>query len=64
MKVLCVAEKPSVAKGIMQILSGGQFQTVSRRTRLVRKMKVKECRGADALCAFPDRPACGTQYQS
>ncbi|KAI0786764.1 DNA topoisomerase [Abortiporus biennis] len=27
MKVLCVAEKPSIAKSITQILSGGQFNT-------------------------------------
>ena len=27
-KWLCVAEKPSIAKAITQILSGGQFQTV------------------------------------
>lgn len=27
---LCVAEKPSIAKAITQILSGGNFQTVSR----------------------------------
>jgi DNA topoisomerase-3 len=29
MRVLCVAEKPSIAKAISQILSGGQFTTVS-----------------------------------
>lgn len=29
MRVLCVAEKPSIAKSITQILSGGQFNTVS-----------------------------------
>lgn len=28
-KWLCVAEKPSIAKAITQILSGGQFETVS-----------------------------------
>lgn len=28
-KWLCVAEKPSIAKSITQILSGGQFTTVS-----------------------------------
>jgi DNA topoisomerase-3 len=28
MRVLCVAEKPSIAKSITQILSGGQFTTV------------------------------------
>lgn len=30
MRVLCVAEKPSIAKSISQILSGGQFTTVSK----------------------------------
>ena len=29
MRVLCVAEKPSIAKSISQILSGGQLTTVS-----------------------------------
>jgi DNA topoisomerase III len=31
MRVLCVAEKPSIARSISQILSGGQFSTVSRQ---------------------------------
>jgi DNA topoisomerase III len=31
MHVLCVAEKPSIAKSVSQILSGGQFATVSQR---------------------------------
>lgn len=29
MKVLCVAEKPSIAKSVAQILSGGRYETVS-----------------------------------
>jgi len=29
MKVLCVAEKPSIAKSITEILSGGRWDTVS-----------------------------------
>lgn len=28
-KVLCVAEKPSIAKAVATHLGGGQFQTVS-----------------------------------
>ena len=32
MRVLCVAEKPSIAKSISQILSGGQLTTVSNIT--------------------------------
>lgn len=28
-KVLCVAEKPSMARSITGILSGGQYETVS-----------------------------------
>lgn len=28
-RVLCVAEKPSIARAITEILSGGQFTTVS-----------------------------------
>ena len=31
MRVLCVAEKPSIAKSIAQILSGGQYTTVSMK---------------------------------
>lgn len=34
MKVLCVAEKPSIAKSITEILSGGHWQTVSRGAAL------------------------------
>lgn len=30
MRVLCVAEKPSIARSISQILSGGRVETVSR----------------------------------
>ena len=30
MRVLCVAEKPSIARSITTILSGGRFDTVSR----------------------------------
>jgi DNA topoisomerase-3 len=29
-RVLCVAEKPAIAKAVSQHLSGGSFQTVSR----------------------------------
>lgn len=29
MRVLCVAEKPSIAKSITEILSGGRWDTVS-----------------------------------
>ena len=31
MKVLCVAEKPSISKAVADHLSGGHKQTVSRR---------------------------------
>ena len=34
MRVLCVAEKPSIAKNITQILAGGRFETVSALQRL------------------------------
>ncbi|KAI0066039.1 prokaryotic type I DNA topoisomerase [Artomyces pyxidatus] len=36
MKVLCVAEKPSISKAITQILSGGQFQTRNTTTNFVK----------------------------
>lgn len=29
MRVLCVAEKPSIARSITDILSGGRYETVS-----------------------------------
>lgn len=32
-KILCVAEKPSIAKSVTQHLAGGQFNTVSRLSR-------------------------------
>ena len=34
-KVLCVAEKPSIAKAVANHLSGGNVQTVSLLTSLV-----------------------------
>jgi DNA topoisomerase-3 len=40
MRVLCVAEKPSIAKSITTILSGGTWDTVS--TRLVPRAQVTE----------------------
>ncbi|KAF9523469.1 DNA topoisomerase [Crepidotus variabilis] len=36
MRVLCVAEKPSIAKSITQILSGGQFETHHTQTNYVK----------------------------
>ncbi|KAF9050298.1 DNA topoisomerase [Panaeolus papilionaceus] len=36
MKVLCVAEKPSIAKSITQILSGGQFQTRNSASKYIK----------------------------
>ncbi|KAK2464337.1 hypothetical protein APHAL10511_003794 [Amanita phalloides] len=36
MRVLCVAEKPSIAKSIAQILSGGQFQTRNTGTQYIK----------------------------
>ncbi|KAI0313920.1 DNA topoisomerase [Amylostereum chailletii] len=36
MKVLCVAEKPSISKSISQILSGGQFTTRNTATNYVK----------------------------
>lgn len=33
MKVLCVAEKPSIAKSITEVLSGGRWNTVSNAVR-------------------------------
>ncbi|KAI0295814.1 DNA topoisomerase [Multifurca ochricompacta] len=36
MIVLCVAEKPSISKSITNILSGGQFQTRSTRSNIIK----------------------------
>ncbi|KIL66374.1 hypothetical protein M378DRAFT_185976 [Amanita muscaria Koide BX008] len=36
MRVLCVAEKPSIAKSIAQILSGGQFHTRPSRSQYIK----------------------------
>ncbi|KAH6885641.1 DNA topoisomerase [Coprinopsis sp. MPI-PUGE-AT-0042] len=36
MRVLCVAEKPSISKAISQILSGGQFTTSNTRSQYIK----------------------------
>ncbi|KAI0779452.1 DNA topoisomerase [Fomes fomentarius] len=36
MRVLCVAEKPSISKSITQILSGGQFTTRNSRNKYIK----------------------------
>ncbi|KAG5723220.1 DNA topoisomerase 3 [Termitomyces sp. T112] len=36
MRVLCVAEKPSISKSISQILSGGQFNTTATRSPYIK----------------------------
>ncbi|OSD06958.1 prokaryotic type I DNA topoisomerase [Trametes coccinea BRFM310] len=36
MRVLCVAEKPSIAKSITQILSGGQYTTRNSRNKYIK----------------------------
>ncbi|OCF45893.1 DNA topoisomerase III [Kwoniella heveanensis CBS 569] len=36
MKVLCVAEKPSIAKNITEILSGGRWQTRASRNKYIK----------------------------
>ncbi|KAI0675385.1 DNA topoisomerase [Trametes maxima] len=36
MRVLCVAEKPSIAKSVTQILSGGQFTTRNSRNKYIK----------------------------
>jgi len=35
-RILCVAEKPSIAKSITQILSGGQFTTHNTRSQYIK----------------------------
>jgi DNA topoisomerase IA len=46
MKVLCVAEKPSISKAVAGHLSGGQFQTVSA-THLITESPATSFRDAN-----------------
>ena len=39
MKILCVAEKPSIAKAVAQILSGGAFQASNTRINYIKNYK-------------------------
>jgi DNA topoisomerase IA len=51
MKVLCVAEKPSIAKSITQILSGGQSTSVRSLVRSYEEEK--ELISANPFLALP-----------
>lgn len=55
-KWLCVAEKPSIAKAITQILSGGQFQTVRSPTSysLAAVPKLNHSASRPARCTEPE----------
>jgi DNA topoisomerase III len=39
MKILCVAEKPSIARSVTQTLSGGRFTTSDTRIRYIKNFK-------------------------
>ena len=53
-KILCVAEKPSIAKAVAGHLSGGQFTTVRTHPPLhQREIEGERERGADSLEAHP-----------
>jgi len=39
MKVLCVAEKPSIAKAVSQILAGGHFQVSGTNNKYIKNYK-------------------------
>src|SRR5271156_1036092 len=41
MKVLCVAEKPSIARSVSQILSGGGFETGTTANKYIKNFKFK-----------------------
>ena len=43
MRVLCVAEKPSIARSISQILSGGQFESVRTVPGTISAEIVSQC---------------------
>jgi DNA topoisomerase III len=39
MKILCVAEKPSIAKAVSQILGGGRFTTTNTQITYIKNYK-------------------------
>jgi DNA topoisomerase-3 len=39
MKILCVAEKPSIAKAVSQILSGGRLDTIGTNITFIKNYK-------------------------
>ena len=41
MKILCVAEKPSIARSVSQILSGGRFETSGTANKYIKNFKFK-----------------------
>ena len=57
MIVLCVAEKSSIAKSITQILSGGQYNTVSspERVSLNRRSSFSEREPVDQFSRTNDK---------
>lgn len=56
MKILCVAEKPSIAKAVAQILSGGQFQASNTRINYIKNYKFS--------CRFPEWGQCDVVFTS
>jgi len=49
MKVLCVAEKPSIAKSVTEILSGGRWDTVSSSFLSFASLASDDSRGIDTI---------------
>jgi|SRR6202035_60020 DNA topoisomerase III len=56
MKILCVAEKPSIAKAVAQILSGGAFQASNTRINYIKNYKF--------TCRFPEWGQCDVVFTS
>ena len=56
MKILCVAEKPSIAKAVSQILSGGRLDTTGTNTTFIKNYKFSS--------RFPDWGECDVVFTS
>jgi DNA topoisomerase-3 len=56
MKILCVAEKPSIARAVAQILAGGRFETSNTQSPFTKNFKFTS--------RFPDWGQCDVVFTS
>ena len=56
MKVLCVAEKPSIARAVSQILAGGRFEVAGTNTNFIKNFKFSS--------RFPEWGECDVVFTS